>query len=417
MSFLYAFLTFLQPGILWPELADLRPMQLAAAIGLLFAVSRRADYPRRNAFTHPVFVWFVIFLLMQVFSVYYGGVVTVVDEFAFWSVYLLFMLVSILLITDAIALQRYVWGMLIGGLFVVGYGLYVVFVEGGFEESGRAGAYGMYENHNDYTFIIIQIVPFLFTYMVAERGVIRRVFLAAGLAACVVAIFMSLSRGGILALVIEAALIVLLAMKGKWRFLLMPFLAVAAAISITYLWAARAENQPGEYDAQAAQSSRFEFWEAGLEMLEKHPFLGVGSRRFAEYSADYGQVTHHRIGRNSHNTYIEILAGTGILGFLPFLAFVYLTIRELSRKVSENAPRLLDATRAAALISFCAILFRAFLDAKMYDWSFYVLCVICVACAVLRKMYADHVSPTAIADASLANEVHPISAVSNRAYH
>lgn len=393
MDFLYPFLTFLQPGILWSALAEYRPMQIVSLFAFAAAMARPALYSRTKVFTNLVFVWLCCFLFMQVISVYYGGLGAMLEEFSFWLPFFMFMVVSVLLIRDDVALKRYIWGMSWGCLFVVCYGIYMAIFEGGYseginEKTGRAGAYGMYLNHNDYTFIVIQILPFLFTLRRIETGFFRRSILLLGMLACILGVLLSLSRGGILALALEFLLILFIAMKGKKRFLWLPVLAVMVTVAVIYLWKARAENQPGDYDAKAAESSRFEFWESGLLMLEKHPLLGVGSRRFAEYSRFYGEITSFRIGRNSHNTYIEILAGSGILGFVPFVLFVYMLIKEMYRRPPAHAPPLLDAVRVATLISFYSLLFRAFLDAKMYDWSFYTLCVIAVIYSVLRQHYS-----------------------------
>ena len=34
------------------------------------------------------------------------------------------------------------------------------------------------------------------------------------------------------------------------------------------------------HSAADAESSRFELWQAGAEMIKAHPFLGIGSRSF-----------------------------------------------------------------------------------------------------------------------------------------
>ena len=385
MSFLYPFLNFLQPGILWPELADLRPMLVASVIGLLAGWMRRAEFSRSQAFGGKVFVYLILFLCVQVLSLYYTGLLGMLGELVFWYVFALFVAISILLMSDVTAIKRYVWGMMLGGMVVVAYGIYAVPAWGGYIHSGRAGAYGMYENHNDYSFIIIQIIPFLYMYMRFDKGFFRRLLLAGSLGACGVGMAMSLSRGGMIALVIEAALIIMIGMEGKRRFLLLPVLALVGALAITYQYAKRAENQGAGYTAEDAESGRFELWKAGIRMLQHHPFLGVGSRRFAEYSSDYYDLSHDMRGKVSHNTYVEVFAGSGFLGIGAFLAAFYYLIRDLRKRPRVHGPPILDATRKATLIAILAILVRAFLDAKPHDWSLYTLCAIGIACCCLQR--------------------------------
>jgi O-antigen ligase len=365
-------------------------MLVASVLGLLVGVFRGAEYPRQAAFSHPIFVWLVAFILAQILSVYYGGFSGMLEEFSFWSVYLMFVVISILLISNTVALKRYVWGMIVGSMVVVGYGIYGVYAWGGYTlengiATGRAGAYGMYENHNDYTFIITQILPFIYMYRRAENGVLRRTLLGVSLIACVIGVFMSLSRGGVLALVFELMLIVLIGMQGKRRLLLLPILALAGAVAIEYQWSAREENQAGDYTADAAEYGRYELWKAGVEVLRHNPFLGLGSRRFSEYAREYYDLSHDMVGKNSHNTYVEIFSNSGLIGFSSFVFMSYYLWRGLARRSKNTGPPWLDATRVATLISFYSILFRALLDAKEYDWSFYVLCSIGLACVALQR--------------------------------
>jgi len=390
MSFLYPFLNFLQPGILWPAIADVRPMLVASALALFIGLGSRSDYPRAAAFHGKVFLYLVVFIVAQVASVYYSGVSGMLEELGFWYVFPLFIVISVLLMTNPTAMKRYVWGMMVGSMVVVLYGIYAVPAWGGYQHTGRAGAYGMYDNHNDYSFIIIQIVPFLYMYRKIEGSMLRRLLLLLSLAACALGIAMSLSRGGMIALVVEAVFIVLIGMEGKKRFWLLPVIAVIGVAAIGYQYAKRAENQTN-YTAEDAESGRFELWKAGVIMLEKNPLLGVGSRRFPEYAHKYYELSHDMQGKVSHNTYVEIFSGSGLIGFFGFVLAGRHLVRNLRRRAAPNCPPIIEATRKATLISLYAIILRAFLDAKPHDWCFYTLCAIGIACHLLQQKYESSV--------------------------
>lgn len=386
MSFLFPFLTFLQPGILWPGLAAARPVLIVAIMALIVGLGRKATYPRSEAFRGKVFVYLLGFIFAQVASVYYSGVYDLLDEFAFWYVFPLFVVISVLLMADITALRRYVWGMIVGGMVLVVYGVYSVGAWGGYQGSGRAGAYGMYDNHNDYSFIIVQLLPFVFVYRGLEESFIRRSLLGLALLACLAGMAMSLSRGGMITLVVEGMLLILFAMKGRKRYWLLPLAVVLGVAAIGMQYQRRAENQ-SNYTAEDAESGRLELWKAGLGMLRHNPLLGVGSRRFGEYSSRYYDLSHDMVGKVSHNTYIEIFATSGLIGFVCFAGLIRHLLQQLRHRPAVTAPPVLDATRRAALISLCAILLRAFLDAKLYDWSFYTLSAVGMACYLLGRHY------------------------------
>lgn len=383
MDFMYAFFTFLQPGILWPEFTAYRPILVLSMVAVAVGLVRRSRYLRTVAFAQPTFHYLMLFIAAQVLSVYYSGASSMLEELGFWYVYPLFVAISILLINSAPALKRYVWGMITGSMVVVLYGIYAVYAKLPSALGGRAGAYGMYENHNDYTFIIIMVLPFLYQYWRVETGKLGRILLALPILACVVGVFLSLSRGGMLALVLEMGLIVLLAVDRKWRIPLLLLLALFSSAAIGYQWAMRAKNQAG-YTYEDAENSRIELWKVGWNMFLAHPLLGVGSRRFQEFSRNYGEISHDNRGKVAHNTYVQIIATSGLLGLIPFLLMLGSMVRALKVPAGASAPSWFDAIRTAALISLYAMVFRSLFDAKAHDWSFYMLCVMAITYTALQ---------------------------------
>jgi len=404
-SFAYPFANFFQPGVFWPDLADFKPLQIIAVLALLATLGRKSAYDRMAAVRHPSIKWLLAFLCIQAISVFRTGFSSILSEFGFWSVYALFVLVSLRIITDPATLRRYVWGMMCGSIWIVGYGIYGVFAGLETENGGRAGAYGMYENHNDYTFIIVQALPFFYIYWRNEQGFLRRAFLLAGFLACIVGVFLSLSRGGMMALVLEFALIVIYTMKPRTRLVVLPLVAALGAAAISYQYLKRAQNQGDSYTAEDAESSRYELWQAGGEMIKQHPFLGIGSRTFGEYATDYGEISHDNLGKNSHNTYIEVTATSGFIGLICFYCMLRWTIRELRGPPPGPATPFEDQTRKATLIAFYTLLFRSFFDAKSWDYSYYVLIVIAVAGGTMLRARA----------AAAAAEPPPEDAIAGRA--
>jgi oligosaccharide repeat unit polymerase len=374
LAFLYSFATFFQLGIFWPELQPYKPLVVLSILALIAGLASKVSYPRSSIYGHPAFIFLALFLLVQVISVSYSGIWSLFDEFGFWYQYLAFVVVSTLLITDSRAINNFIWGMIIGCMFIIFYGIYAVYAELPTAVVGRAGAYGMYENHNDYSFIIIMIFPFIYAYFLQKEGGITRLVLLFFLLACVLGILLSLSRGGMIAFVLEGAMLIWLMVDKTKRVPLMLLLIVVGAVGIGYQFSKRAELQGDNYTADDSKSSRFELWTIGANMVISHPLLGVGSRRFGEYSREYGEVSHDNRGKNSHNTYIEILATTGLLGAFMFVSYIRALLGGLRRCSFTGINENLNVIRLATLISIYAILVRSFLDAKVHDWSLYALC-------------------------------------------
>jgi len=385
MSFAFPFANFFQPGVFWPALADIRPMQILAVLALLATLGRRASYNRMDAVAHPAAKWLLLFLFVQVISVYRSGLAAVASEFMDWLPYALFVLLSLRIITDGATLRSYVWGMMCGSAWIILWGIYAVHAGLMGENGNRAGAYGMYENHNDYSFIIVQALPFFFIFWRNETSRLRRWFLMIATVASIIGIFLSLSRGGMIALVIEIVLIVWLTMGRRARLVLLPLVIAAGAAAISYQYIARAANQGNDYTAEDAETSRYELWRAGENMLKAHPFLGVGSRTFGEHSTEYEEISHDNLGKNAHNTFIEVAATSGLLGFGCFLLMIRGAIRE-TRKPRPGEDLVWESRICTAtLIALATMCFRAMFDAKPWDWSFYVLATIAAACGGMWK--------------------------------
>ncbi len=402
MNFLYSFLNFLQPGILFPALAPFKPMLLISVLAGAAAFTHADPQLRVGYFRHPAFIWLCIFMLIQVISVYYSGIRSIIEELLFWVVYPLFVAVSLLLIRDAASLRRYVVGMMCGGGFIVGYGLYQAIYHADELAGGRAGAYGMYENHNDYTFMIIMLLPYAYMLTHFYRSVLARLLLWALVAGCAAGVFLSLSRGGILALVLECGLLLWLSMKGAKRWIAVAVLCAVGSAAVVYQFAAREENQAGQYTEADAKNSRYELWSAAWNMVLAHPVMGIGSRRFSEYSHDYGEISHDNRGKVAHNTLVEIVADTGLLGLSAFL----LMLRGLWRatKVELRTESLsrdgIELLQVATFVGLIAILMRSMLDAKAHDWSFYFFVVVGISASTLLARVTLPEQPAAAAEAA-----------------
>jgi O-antigen ligase len=393
--FAYTFANFFQPGVFWPELADYKPLQVIAVLALLTSLKGTASHKRMDALRHPAIKWMLVFLFVQVLSVHATGVSGMIGEFGVWFVYATFVLVSVRIVGDPDKLRRYIWGMMLGSLWIIGWGIYAVHAGLMAANGGRAGAYGMYENHNDYSFIIVQTLPFYYVYWKTETGFLKRLLLLAACLLCVVGIFMSLSRGGMITLVLEIVLIVLFTMGRRAQIVLLPIVVMLGVGAISYQYVARAANQGEGYTAEDAESSRFELWQAGQNMILHNPLLGVGSRTFGEHAPEYGEISHDNRGKNAHNTFIDATATSGLLGVGTLIAMLVGAIRELRKPTARIATPWEQNTRKATLIAIMTMIFRAMFDAKEWDWSFYVLCTIAGISGAMMKSRSPPVEEAA----------------------
>ena len=83
-------------------------------------------------------------------------------------------------------------------------------------------------------------------------------------------------------------------------------------------------------------SGRFSLWNRAFEFFSSHPFAGIGAFNFLEYNSFYyGEALY------VHNTFLEILSETGMIGFCLYFSFLLLVLLQLlKQKIHKQEPYL-----------------------------------------------------------------------------
>jgi O-antigen ligase len=201
----------------------------------------------------------------------------------------------------------------------------------------------------------------------SHRGV--RLLLVVFMAMYGVAIVLTESRGALVALgmaVIGAAVF-----GGPYRGRILATIIVVAALGIGYY----AILAPSEVRTRAVSTvndnrdPRLDSWTIARRISEDHPVLGVGLGNFTVVEASYlaGQTNLfqarklHEIPLVAHNTFLEILAELGVIGFALFLAVLVATIVPAVKSVEAISVRsAYAALTTRGLIVACLVLLTAY---------------------------------------------------------
>ncbi|MBI1295451.1 hypothetical protein GC175_10905 [bacterium] len=83
-------------------------------------------------------------------------------------------------------------------------------------------------------------------------------------------------------------------------------------------------------------TERLDIWAMNLSHVAKHPFFGMGPAGYAVYNMTY----HPLDARSTHNNYFDVLAQTGVIGFVAFLwlqwRFLMLGMRNCRRLAGKR---------------------------------------------------------------------------------
>ncbi len=159
------------------------------------------------------------------------------------------------------------------------------------------------------------------------------------------ALLASWSRGAWLGTAF-AALVLVIALPRQLRHGLL--LALTAVVLIVALWqagilpnalVARLTSSVGDLvsindvrglDAHAgnyAVIERLAHWQAAVEMARDYPFFGVGLGNYSVRYAHYRLINWHLPLGHAHNTYLNLLAETGMVGLLAYLVYWAIMLR------------------------------------------------------------------------------------------
>jgi len=193
--------------------------------------------------------------------------------------------------------------------------------------------YGVLQNSNDLALNIAIVLPICLAFMLHGRGLKKAVWIVA-MILMVVAVVMTYSRAGLLALIMCGGVAVHeYGIKGKRRYLIGIAVFVAllglGLIMVSSTYRARVEsivlgNIEGSHDKNSREA-RLELLKKSIVLSAQHPIFGVGPGNFKVMDTeDTGWGV-------AHNTYTELSAEAGI----PALVLFLLALRAAFKNIAE----------------------------------------------------------------------------------
>ena len=323
---LYLLLVLIRPQD-YPQLVDsiglpLLPIALiVAALFWLFSARKRFDAPQYLL----LLLFFVVLMASNVVNGWFGGALEQIGKFAPT-------VLAFLVLANAADSPGKVRGIM--RMFVI---CAAVLALHGIEQAQlgvgwtgmelsqgtRIQYVGIFNDPNDLGLLFVMCLPMAF-YLAVRGGWmgLAKLFwlLAAGI--LLYGIYLTDSRGTLLAtLVVMGAYV-------WWR----RGLVTAGVLGVAALGALMAlPSRMQELDAsEASAAGRVDSWYEGLQMFQQNPLFGVGADMYSEHNA-----------LTAHNSFVLVLAETGIVGFIVWVAFVGYCFRMMLVAVRQPPQALL----------------------------------------------------------------------------
>lgn len=101
---------------------------------------------------------------------------------------------------------------------------------------------------------------------------------------------------------------------------------------------------------------RIELWRANWEIFKDHPIIGSGLNQNDKIVEEYHDRLNHieRFRSHAHNSYLQYLAGTGIIGFLSFVSVLFFFLWQNFQWLlkSQGKQKLLSAGLLSIQVTF-----------------------------------------------------------------
>ncbi|HEY1659122.1 MAG TPA: O-antigen ligase family protein [Candidatus Sulfotelmatobacter sp.] len=229
--------------------------------------------------------------------------------------------------------------------------------------------YGPYVNHNHYAGLMELLVPIPLIVSLTRMAAPKvRAVAAASAAVMVGTIFLSGSRGGMLAIMAELIILSALMVKQKRG---VPtaigigiFLSIIASMLIwvggTQLSERIASVGPGH--TELAADIRADINRDGLHMFFKRPILGWGLGGFPVVYPQFRTFYTNFFINEAHDDYLQLLVEMGLLGFGTMIWFLVTLYRHAVKKLGNWPSDISGALTLACLLGSSGILVHSFVD-------------------------------------------------------
>lgn len=231
-------------------------------------------------------------------------------------------------------------------------------------EDGRIQYVGIFNDPNDLGLLFVAAIP-MAIFLRRFGGLLGRLFWLAGAVLLLCGVYLTNSRGAMLAVLVVAG-VYIWHRRGP---VTAGTLGALGLIGMQALSSRMHELDAGEESA----SGRVDAWYSGMHMFLSHPLFGVGAGNFTEYN-----------DLTAHNSFVLVLAETGFVGFLLWLAFVgysfrmMLAVLRLKLEPADDVDMTTryQSERAIALtllLTLCGLFSAAFFLSRSYMIVLYLL--------------------------------------------
>jgi O-antigen ligase len=371
-------------------------LEIAATCLFLLWVARELLSERAQVLWNPMFAPAILFAaviaLQLAFHISAVGFLTRQEALKYVA-YGLLLFVAAQAITGEGDYRRFAAVAIVFGLAVALFAIVQSLTSNGrvywlFRPENPSYIFGPYVNRNHFAGLMELLAPLPLVLAVTLKPLkggkrMMLVFAAIIMGGSVV---LSLSRGGMLALVAEISLLFgYVAWRRATRAALM--LLSACLLMAAFLWWVGSEQLILRFRTEGASGmsaqARLDITRSAITMARQRPLLGWGLGTFATVYPPFRNFYGDRYVNEAHNDYAQVLVETGIIGLATLLWVALLLAKAAWRRARYAESDLRAAIRLGLLLGCAGLLAHSFVDFNLQIPAnaalFYVCCGLAAA--------------------------------------
>lgn len=372
----------------WP-IAPLKPAALLLTAGVALALFLRVRLPRLH-WAHLVFLAFGVWSLL-------AGEVSGNSELSrSYSISLIGWGFSLIALYQLSSAKR---GLLaLAKSYSLAIALGCVFVIGGYLSGAVTVMTPVAGDVNDFG-VMVAAAFFLAWGLARERSLprLQRIVFSAATGLCLVVAVGSLSRGTWLAVAVGLIMHFILYRRDRLMLLGSALAAgVLALLALPFLNERISQTlQQKQYIAAENVDSRILAWRLALRLFSEQPLTGFGIGSIQpKITENFGSPPGDFVVSFVHNSYVELLYGTGIIGTGLFLMLLAVTLFNTFRVGRQLGPSQSGSAVAASLLpAVIATLVASFTVTELTYPPLWLALALGLSAGTVRTSVFDHKAP------------------------
>jgi O-antigen ligase len=374
---LWAFVLIGRPQDLFIILQPLRPALALTAIAPFLAFLNTHGTGLSNLFKMYGTKRYLVFYLVMILGIPFAYHRKVAFDFIFltYIINILFFLVFLLEVNSIKRLKTVILTICLSVFLYSFFGL----AKGSFS-NGRFFIYGAMFDPNDIAYVLLSLLPLCLFYVVHKEGLLKKALAITTIGASIILILLTGSRAGIIGLITLFLLILFTKLERvRW------FYKIALLIALFTLYLLNEDKinierymtitEIGSDYNVSDEFGRMQIWNRAYQLFLENPLTGVGVNCF---SMALGYLRQELFlipeWQAAHNSYIQIITETGLIGFILFLSLIIASLKNFlhikNLKIITKEASELKAIAGLLYLGFIVHLITAFFLSQGYSMFF-----------------------------------------------